>query len=396
MKTFKESGIPIRSWCPDPDALALEQAENLSRHPRVFGHIALMPDCHAGYGMPIGGVVALRNALIPNAVGVDIGCGMCALSTDFQGKPDKKTLETLTLLLRQRIPSGFERHKMAQRWKGMEDYAQNLEQTPGWMKKDTLHVAAQSLGTLGGGNHFIEIQSDAEGRLWAMLHSGSRNLGKTIAEYYHQQALRENQREKIVLPSEDLAFLDAERPKGQDYIRDMNFALDFARENRRRMMQVVKEVLEDVLHCSFGEEVNIHHNYAAKERHFETEVWLHRKGATSAKKGEKGIIPGSMGAPSYLVEGLGNPDSFCSCSHGAGRIMGRNEACRILSPASVAASMKGIVHSPFPKLTRGTLRGHTDFGEAPGAYKDIDLVMEQQKDLIRIRVRLSPLAVVKG
>ncbi|MDY0161808.1 RtcB family protein [Desulfobotulus sp.] len=392
----KENGIPILSWCPDPDPLAMAQAENLSRHPRVMGHIALMPDCHAGYGMPIGGVVAVRNALIPNAVGVDIGCGMCALATDFQEIPEKKTLETITRLLFSRIPTGFDRHRMAQRWKGMEDYAQALSRTPGWMKKDTLHIAAQSLGTLGGGNHFIEIQCDTQNRIWAMIHSGSRNLGKTIAEFYHHQALRENQREKILLPSEDLAFLDADTAKGRDYIRDMTFALDFARENRKRMMLVVKEVLGEVLGCGFGEEVNIHHNYAAKERHLGAEVWIHRKGATSARQGEKGIIPGSMGTSSYIVEGLGNPDAFFSCSHGAGRTMGRNEACRMLSPEAVADSMRGIVHAPFPRIQKGSLRGRTDFGEAPGAYKDIDLVMEQQRDLIRILVRLRPLAVVKG
>ncbi|TWI77253.1 tRNA-splicing ligase RtcB [Desulfobotulus alkaliphilus] len=392
----KASGIPLRSWCQDPEDLAMEQAENLCRHPRAFHHIALMPDCHPGYGMPIGGVAAFRNAIIPNAVGVDIGCGMGAAMSDFTGQPERKTLVKITETITSCIPAGFNRHKQDQKWEGFDSFLENLSGKPGWLGKDTLSIARQSLGTLGGGNHFIEIQKDGEDRIWVMLHSGSRNLGKTIAEYHHRKALAENRKDGIVLPSEDLAFFDTDSARGMAYIRDMHFALNFAKENRRRMMDIVKKILGDTLGCSFLQEINIHHNYAAEENHFGCRVWVHRKGATSAQKGEKGIIPGSMGSPSYIVEGLGNPESFCSCSHGAGRVMGRNEACRKLDAAAVAASMKGIVHGGFPTMKKGNLRGKQDFGEAPGAYKDIDTVMAAQADLVKILVKLQPLAVVKG
>ncbi|MCW7753656.1 RtcB family protein [Desulfobotulus sp. H1] len=390
------SGVPIRSWCQDPGPLTMTQAENLARHPRIFSHVALMPDCHPGYGMPIGGVAAFRDAVVPNAVGVDIGCGMCALATDSKGKPDKTLLQHMIARIQKRIPTGFNRHKSAQHWDGLEEYREKLSRKPGWMGKESLLIAAQSLGTLGGGNHFIEIQVDREDRVWAMIHSGSRNLGKTIAEYYHREALKQNRKETIVLPSEDLAFLDVHCAKGKDYIRDMSFALAFAGENRRRMMHTLKAILADTLGCGFENEVNIHHNYAAEETHFGYRVWVHRKGATAAHKGIRGIIPGSMGSPSYIVEGLGNPDSFCSCAHGAGRVMGRNEACRKLDAADVARSMQGIVHGDFPKIRKGPLKGMYDFGEAPGAYKDIDTVMACQSDLVTVLTRLQPLAVVKG
>lgn len=250
---------------------------------------------------------------------------------------------------------------------------------------------------LGGGNHFIEIQAGDDGFVWLMLHSGSRHLGNTIAKFYHGQALELNKLWASDIPCNDLAFLPADSSPGQEYIRDMNFALRYAQENRARMMAEFMNVFSSVFRrANFAAPVNIHHNYAVLENHFGKDVWVHRKGATSAKAGEIGIIPGSMGAPSYIVEGLGNPDAFMSCSHGAGRVMGRKEASRILTPESCDRAMEGIVYERWNKIRRGRGKGMYDLGEAPQAYKDIHMVMDAQRDLVKPKVMLRPLGVVKG
>ena len=386
--------VPIASWCADIEPGAMKQAENVAAHPRVFHHVALMPDCHQGFGMPIGGVAGFLGAVIPNAVGVDIGCGMRAVRTNFPAaEADPHRVRRCLERLRKRIPVGEgHAHSRAQSW-------ERFDELPDWLDKRGRDLARHNLGTLGGGNHFIELQAGDDGFLWLMLHSGSRNLGYRIAEHHHRKAVARCRREGIRLPSEELAFLDAESDAGEAYIREMHFALDYARENRARMTAVFRETVMEVFGAvEFDREIDIHHNYAALEEHFGEKVWLHRKGATAAREGETGIIPGSMGASSYIVRGLGNPDSFCSCSHGAGRRMGRLEASRTLSREACDRAMEGIVFFGWQPLRgRGKKgRGLLDLSEAPQAYKDIDEVIAAERDLVEPLVRLRPLGVLKG
>jgi len=402
-------GVPLKSWCDHIEDGALEQALNLARHPAVFRHVALMPDCHVGYGMPIGGVIACRDAVIPNAVGVDIGCGMAAVETDIPAEALRGHEEIRGLInaVKSRVPVGEgHSHRGEQHWDGFNRYLEQSGLTEHdissgrvpWVNARSWSLDKANLGTLGGGNHFIELQCDRDGFIWLMLHSGSRNLGTRIAAYYHQQAQEFDRRMDIVLPCRDLAFLPLESADGREYVRNMNFALEYALENRRRMMAAFKdEFMRLFRHSTFCREVNIHHNYAALEKHFDTEVWVHRKGATSARKDELGIIPGSMGSSSYIVRGRGNPDSFHSCSHGAGRRMGRKAACENLSVEMCDWAMEGIVYDRW-----GRYHGHgkklnlPDLSEAPLAYKDIDQVINAELDLIVPLVVLRPLGVIKG
>ncbi|MGD9873628.1 MAG: RtcB family protein [Kiritimatiellia bacterium] len=387
--------VPILSWCRRVDEKAMSQARDLARHPHVFHHIALMPDCHPGYGMPIGGVIACPEHVIPNAVGVDIGCGMGAIQTDCEAaKVTKETVRKIMESIKRMVPLGEGRgHRSPQSWDKLDDF----EPSGNWMDNRARELAYRNLGTLGGGNHFIELQAGDDGFLWMMLHSGSRNLGYRIAEWHHGIARSFAADRKIELPAMDLASLPVDSRQGQDYIRDMNFALAYARENRARMMQCFRVAVQEHLSANFTREINIHHNYAVQEEHFGRKVWVHRKGATSAREGEWGIIPGSMGTSSCIVRGRGNADSFQSCSHGAGRCLGRNEACRKLDKDACDRAMRGIVFDGWNRMTgRGRKAGEFDLGEAPAAYKDINEVMESQSDLVEIAVRLRPLGVLKG
>jgi tRNA-splicing ligase RtcB len=326
---------------------------------------------------------------------------MGAVQTDLRA--DAITAEQIEKILhsvKRSVPVGEGRaHGHRQQWEVLDERDGDR---PGGIDAHAWNLAYCNLGTLGGGNHFIEMQKGDDGFVWLMLHSGSRNLGYRIAEHYHKTALRLNEQWKAAIPDSQLAFLPADSAQGQAYIRDMNFALDYARENRRRMMEALKrEVLYVMPNVTFTREVNIHHNYAALENHFGRNVWVHRKGATSAKAGETGIIPGSMGTASYIVEGLGNPESYMSCSHGAGRRMGRAEACRQLSKEACDKAMEGIVFDGFRtakgKFGRDPSRGAVyDLEEAPAAYKDIEDVIDSELDLIKPIVKLRPLGVVKG
>jgi tRNA-splicing ligase RtcB len=379
--------IPIKSWCKDIEPGALKQAINLTRLPFVYGHVALMADCHEGFGMPIGGVIACKDVIVPNAVGVDIGCGMCAVQTDLA--VSSITAETVRTILNRicgLIPLGFDHHKKTQDWHGFHN-APDIA-----VIQRELDSARKQLGTLGGGNHFIEIQAGSDGHVWLMIHSGSRNFGYKIAGEYHAKALKYCQQHNFELPDKDLAFLPMDNLLAQEYKTAMDYALAFAAENRQRMKQVCAEQLQYETRCSFLSEINIHHNFAAEETHYGRTLVVHRKGATRAAKGCDGIIPGSMGTSSYIVRGLGNPDSFLSSSHGAGRVMGRNDANRRLTYEQVRLAMKGIVFDTWPRGKKGKI----DLSEAPQAYKDIDAVMEAQKDLVETVVKLRPLGVVKG
>lgn len=379
--------IPIKSWCKDIEENAMEQVHDLAILPFAFKHIAIMPDCHMGYGMPIGGVLAADGVVIPNAVGVDIGCGMCAVKTNIaticDGRFAQDMVKAVMSGIRMRIPIGFNHHKEPQEWKGFDD-APDTE-----VVQQQLESSRKQLGTLGGGNHFIEIQIDQDGLVWLMIHSGSRNFGLRICNFYHEKARRLCERWYSDIPNKDLSFLPVEDNLAKDYMASMQFALDFALESRHRMMQEFKESLKSVCAPEYHIEINIHHNYARWEHHFGKNVIIHRKGATSAKQGEAGIIPGSQGACSYIVEGRGNADSFGSCSHGAGRKMGRRQAKRELSLKDERKKLDdlGIVHS---------VRNQDDLDEAPGAYKDIEEVMDAQEDLVRIETKLTPLGVIKA
>jgi tRNA-splicing ligase RtcB len=386
--------LPVKSWCEHVEKDALEQAANLANHSRVFRHVALMPDCHVGYGMPIGGVVACEDAIIPNAVGVDIGCGMCAVQTDYPVAEVSTELVSKCLdIVQRRVPVG-EGHgyKQEQKWN-------RFEEMPPWLDSHARELAYKSLGTLGGGNHFIEVQGGDDGMMWLMLHSGSRNLGYRIAKRHHERAMSLCAQKSIDLPSKDLAYLETESDEGQAYVHEMNYALDYARENRARMMAVFKDAVSQTFTgVGFAQEINIHHNYAGLEQHFGRPVWVHRKGATSAQVGENGIIPGSMGTSSYIVRGKGHDESFASCSHGAGRVMGRLAASRSLTKAECDHAMAGIVFAGWHAVRgRGKKReAMLDLSEAPQAYKNIDEVIAAQLDLIDPLVKLQPLGVLKG
>ena len=407
-ETTEEGALPVKSWCENCEEGALKQAGNLAKHPALYHHVALMPDAHQGYGMPIGGVVAADNAVIPAAVGVDIGCGMIATETDipaeaFAEMPFRRAFQEK---LKERIPVGEgESHKSVQTWEGFEEYlANNGERCQMWPSK----LDRANLGTLGGGNHFIELQKttsldgagDPEGgaKVWLMIHSGSRNLGKRIEEHYHRIAAKMCARFRVALADPDLAFLPIEEQVGHDYFTDMLFALRYAKENRRRMMEAMKETfLEFAPQANFLRTIDIHHNYAAFEEHFGKKVCVHRKGATSAKRDEIGIIPGSMGTASYIVRGLGNPDSFMSCSHGAGRRMSRIAASTQLTAEECDKAMEGIVCERWhPYRGFGKAKGKLDLSEAPQAYKDIEDVIASERDLVEPLVRLVPLASLKG
>lgn len=373
--------LPIKIWTDDIEESALNQLKNLANLPFAFKHIAAMPDCHTGYGMPIGGVLATEQVIIPNAVGVDIGCGMSAVKTNLK-ELDKDTLKGIMGFIRKEVPVGFAHHTESHDIPPM-DYS-----LPIIVQEYT--SATKQIGTLGGGNHFIEIQRDQDGFIWIMVHSGSRNLGKKVCDHYNEMAIELNEKYHSVVPSNwQLAFLPVDSYEGQDYIKEMQYCVSFAYANRRAIIEKVIECFGECFKTNMESYINIAHNYAAIENHFGRNVWVHRKGATLAREGITGIIPGSQGSKSYIVEGLGNPMSFMSCSHGAGRKMGRNEARKNLNLDEEKKRLDdlGIVHS---------VRNTDDLDEASGAYKDIDTVMENQKDLVKITVELTPLGVIKG
>jgi tRNA-splicing ligase RtcB len=323
-------------------------------------------------------------------VGVDIGCGMCAVNTHI--KVEEMTQEKLKEIMgkiREVVPVGF----------AHQEKAQDIHLMPRISDKLTIidrefEKARSQIGTLGGGNHFIEIQKSDIGEVWVMIHSGSRNLGKQVADYYNQVAI--DLANRFYIPNvvkQDLAYLPVESIEAQDYIKEMQYCVDFAFANRKRMIDRVRGVFADVIGKDIPDDIiNIAHNYAQLEWHMGKNVWVHRKGATSAREGEIGIIPGSMGTKSYIVKGKGNKESFMSCSHGAGRRMGRMEASRQITLEEADKSMEGVLYGRWG-LDRNK---NLDFGEAPQAYKDIDIVMENQKDLVEIVTELKPMAVIKG
>lgn len=389
MKHIAMNNRPVYSWCRNMDCKTLEQVGNLCQLPFLYHHLAVMPDAHVGMGMPIGGVLATIDAVIPNAVGVDIGCGMCAMKTNIRCEAlTRRELMTIVSDVKRCVPTGYDWHEVAQDECHMP---QGFDISSLHVIRDQYPNACRQVGTLGGGNHFIELQSDDEGFLWVMIHTGSRNLGKQVGEYYNKVAARLNTAYHSVVGEElNLAFLPLHTHEFKNYWDEMTYCIAFARCNRQLIMSRIRECLANRYPSTqFAQPIDIAHNYAAFERHYSQSVIVHRKGAVRALQGEIGIIPGSQGTCSYITEGLGNSKSFNSSSHGAGRVMSRNRAKHVLDLDAEIARMdaQNIIHD---------MHSIRDLDEAAGAYKDIDQVMASQTDLVKIKTRLRPIAVIKG
>lgn len=400
--------IPIKIWTASIDDIeesCLQQAVNLASLPFAVDHIALMPDTHTGKGMPIGGVIACRNAVIPNAVGVDIGCGMAFVQTDIPVRLLRETMtgsgELIKMIIGsvlRNIPVGFKHYSKPQP-SAVLDKAQTEigKYTADEELIKYIEESYYSVGTLGGGNHFIEIQEDENGLACIMLHSGSRMFGNMIGQHFNKLANSINEKYFSCVPSSyNLPFLPVDTDEGQRYLNWMHLAMDFAYENRAVMLEKVKAVFSELAEKFIGiipnysDEVNCHHNYAALENHYGENVWVHRKGAVHAAEGEIAIIPGSMGSNSYIVKGNGNPESFLTSSHGAGRSYSRTGAMERFSVESVMLDLK----------ERNVVLGKNSKKDVPEecrfAYKDIDTVMENQKELTTPIKKLFTVGVVKG
>lgn len=390
----ENSSVPVKIWTRDIDLKSIDQLKNVARLPFVFHHVAAMPDVHAGMGATIGSVIATKEAVIPAAVGVDIGCGMLAARTNLTKHTfNERKLQRLMQEILFRVPVGFaQRSKENTRWKSCEPFEEPLKEILSHeptmldpMVKSEWHA---QLGTLGGGNHFIELTADEEERLWIMLHSGSRGIGNIMASFFIARAktlAKENGEE---LPDIYLASLKEGTEDFDWYMKAVHWAQDYAMANRQIILEDVLEALRVLKPSTELEDeiVNCHHNYVAQEEHFGETIWVTRKGAIRAGLGEKGIIPGSMGARSYIVEGLGNEESFCSSSHGAGRKMSRTEAKKRFSVNELKAQTKGVVC----RKDAGVL------DEIPKAYKSIEAVMAQQSDLTKTIHELKQILCIKG
>jgi len=382
--------VPIKSWVVELDARTQEQATNLSNLPFAIDHVALMPDAHAGYGMPIGGVLFADKAVVPYAIGVDIGCGVALVETDLT--VDTLGADGLKLVLGQLardVPVGRDgRPKPVDRDAALAEIGLEL---PASVPAPWFDRAVNQLGTLGSGNHFLELQRDEAGHVLVMLHSGSRSLGKTICDAFHKLALGENRRWHAELPHDELAYLPIGTDGFDGYWSAMTFALRFAEVNRSRMLDAVEYAFGRHTRAGRLERVvDVHHNYAAWENHRGSNGIVHRKGAVRARVGETVLIPGSMGTASYVAEGLGNAESFETCQHGAGRALSRTAARKAKTSKEVYAEMASLgvaLHSGDPK---------TVAEEAAFAYKDIESVMAASASLVRPTKRLTPLGVVKG
>jgi len=391
-KVISSERIPIKMWLDDLEDSALEQAKNLANLPFSCKHIALLPDSHMGAGVPIGSVVATQGIVTPNAVGRDISCGVLAIKFNkLVEEIDIITLKKIMGDIRKEVPMGLnQKHDDPLSEVLMPEY-RYLDDLP-IVKREWLN-ARKSLKTLGSGNHFFELQKDTEGYLWVMVHSGSRNLGSKVADHYDKIAKKLNEKyfSKVDV-KQDLAFLLMDTEEGQTYWKEMNYCMLYAWENRALMgmeaCNIVNNYFSEVTPL-IAKTIHISHNYAAYENHFGVNYIIHRKGAIRAKDGELGIVPGSQGSKSYITKGLGNVESFESSSHGAGRTMSRSKAKKQLNLADEIKILddQGIIHG---------MRQDKDLDEAVSAYKDINIVMENQKDLTEIFMELSPIASMKG
>ncbi len=395
IQEIREGRVPVKVYTGEVEPSARQQLVNLSQLPIVHHHVAAMPDVHHGIGATVGSVIPTLRAIIPAAVGVDIGCGMIAARLSLTGSQiDEKSLQKLFAQISRDVPVGFEQHdERDARSDAAKPFAKGLrrilEQHPGIEKRVGKHSSwIRQIGTLGGGNHFIEVCLDEAQRVWVMLHSGSRGIGNAIGTYFIALAKKDAERIQMNLPDRNLAYFTEGAEHFDDYVAAVGWAQDYARANRVEMMDLVLEALRRHLPAFevTAEAVNCHHNYVERETHYGESVWVTRKGAIRARKGELGIIPGSMGTRSYIVRGKGGADAFDSCAHGAGRRMSRTQAAKQFSIADLAAQTEGVVC----RKDRGVL------DEIPGAYKDIDVVMANQSDLVEVLHTLKQVLCVKG
>lgn len=424
MHVIKDSGSrPIKAWVgtrsevivvtddprgtgtynaqvPDIEAAALKQLKNLARLPFIDGNgVAVMPDVHAGIGSTVGTVIATDRAVIPAAVGVDIGCGMNAVRLTLRADQLPDNLAAIRDAIEKAVPLGTAGHQL----KGPNDFWDMGTLPPvlhehhksivnpvfGGDLGKMVNKATPQLGSLGSGNHFIELCLDEDDQVWVMLHSGSRGVGNMIGRHYIEKAKRNMEKFFISLPDQDLAYFPEDTDDFNDYVAAVQWAQDYALENRKAMMVAVLNALHDSIPTAFlptTEAVNCHHNYVERENHFGRNLWVTRKGAVRAREGDLGIIPGSMGQRSYIVKGKGNAESYCSCSHGAGRQMSRTEAKKRFSLSDLVAQTQGV-----------ECRKDADvIDEIPGAYKNLDLVMAAQEDLVEVVHTLRAVLCVKG
>src|SRR5260221_1707711 len=390
-----EGLVPVKVYTGELEPTARQQLVNISKLPIVHHHVAAMPDVHLGIGATVGSVIPTKKAIIPAAVGVDIGCGMIARRLSLTGNEvDEASLRKVFNQISRDVPVGFESHNDRDARTGAakgfrEGLTRIMERHPGIPKRSSKKASwVNQLGTLGGGNHFIELCLDEENRAWVMLHSGSRGIGNAIGSYFIELARRDAERAQMQLPDRDLAYFPEGAQHFDDYVEAVGWAQDYARANRAEMAELVLDAMRRHL-PSFGvigAAVNCHHNYVERETHYGEAVWPLRTGAIRARAGELGIIPGSMGARSYIVRGKGSAESFQSCAHGAGRRMSRNAAQKKFSIHDLQLQTEGVIC----RKDKGVL------DEIPGAYKDIDEVMANQTDLVEVVQTLKQVLCVKG
>jgi tRNA-splicing ligase RtcB len=390
-----EGHVPVRIFTNHVEPDARQQLVNVSKLPIVHHHVAAMPDVHLGIGATVGSVIPTLKAIIPAAVGVDIGCGMMAVRLSLQASQlDERSLRKVFGQISRDVPVGFEQHEEGEERTGsVLRFKKRLERIkakhPGIEKRVGKHSRwERQIGTLGGGNHFIEVCLDEAQQAWVMLHSGSRGIGNAIGTYFIELAKKDFERNNVQIPDRNLSYFSEGAQHFDDYVEAVGWAQDYARANREEMMDLVLDGMRRHLPAFevTGEAVNCHHNYVERETHYGRSVWLTRKGAIRARKGELGIIPGSMGARSYIVRGKGSAESFHSCAHGAGRRMSRTQAEKKFTVADLESQTAGVVC----RKDKGVL------DEIPGAYKDLDEVMANQSDLAEVVHTLKQVICVKG
>lgn len=392
--------VPVKIWTKDIEPEALAQLKNLARLPFIARQgVACMPDVHAGIGSTVGTVIATDKAIIPAAVGVDIGCGMVATRLSLKASQLPDSLAKIRSEIERVVPMGTGgEHKDAKgtsyyfgkpTFDGSSPMPESVARVFKGNENVAAHKAGKQLGTLGSGNHFIEICIDENEDVWVMLHSGSRGIGNMIGSYYINKGKELMEQFHITLPDGDLAYLPQGTDLFEDYVSAVGWAQNYAMENRKEMLKAVLDVLRKEIPVQFGiteEAINCHHNYVEKEHHFGKDLWITRKGAIRAREGDLGIIPGSMGQRSYIVRGKGNKEAYCSCSHGAGRKMSRKKARDTFTLADLAAQTAGVE----------CRKDDAVLDEIPGSYKDIDVVMENQKSLVDVVHVLKQVLCCKG
>ena len=394
-KNANNGNVPVKIYTRDVDNLALTQLKNIAQLPIVHSHVAAMPDVHAGIGATVGSVIPTYNAVIPAAVGVDIGCGMMAVQLSITSAQLPDNLKEMRIAIERAVPVGQRAHKSVSirqsACKKLQPQVDALyEKHPTLLKmlKQPYVIWAKQMATLGSGNHFIEVCIDESKKVWLMLHSGSRGFGNAIGNYFIKLAKQDMRGHIQNIPDKDLAYFAEGSPHFYDYLHAVSLAQEYARLNREEMMKLVLRAIQPFLpgFITEKEAINCHHNYVEREHHYGKDVYVTRKGAINAAAGKLGIIPGSMGAKSYIVQGKGQRESFCSCAHGAGRVMSRSQARKVFRRDDLVEQTKGVECRKDSKVV----------DEIPAAYKDIDQVMENQKDLVEIVHTLKQVLCVKG